>query len=94
MTLVANQRSELLISQCIMDMSIYQGYSNLFVFVDEMGCDRRDRYAYGIKGKATVKKRKLFRGKHVSAIVAITNEGVLDFNIVTSGVSAETFDHL
>ena len=65
----------------------------MFVFVDEMGCDRRDRYAYDIKGKATVKKRKLFRGKHVSAILAITNEGVLDFNIVTGGVSAETFDH-
>ena len=40
-TLVANQRSELLRSQYILDMSINQGCSNLFVFVDEMGCDRR-----------------------------------------------------
>ena len=29
----------------------------------------------------------------VFAIVAVTNEGVLDFNIVTGGISAETFDH-
>ena len=95
MTLVANQRSELLRSQYILDMSIYQGYSNLFVFVDEMGCDRRDRYqsfAYGIKEK-TMKKQNLFRGEHISAIVAMTNKGVLDFNIVTGGVSAETFDY-
>jgi len=47
MALVANQRSELLKS---LDVSIYQNYPELFVFVDEMGCDRRDRYrkfAYG-----------------------------------------------
>ena len=96
MTLVANQRSELLRSQYILDMSIYQGYSNMFVFVDEMGCDRRDRYrsfAYSIKGKTPMKKGNLFRGEHVSAIVAMTNERVLDFNLVTGGVSAETFDH-
>jgi len=52
-TLVSNQRSELLRSQYVLDMSIYQGYSDLFVFVDEMGCDRRDRYqkyAYCWKG--------------------------------------------
>ena len=92
MTLMANQRSELLRLQYILDMSIYQGCSNLFVFVDEMGCDRRDRYrsfAYGIKGKIPMKKWNLFRGEHVSAIVTITNEGVLNFNVVIGGVSAE-----
>jgi len=54
MALVADHRSELLRSQYILDVSIYQGYPDLFVFVDEMGCDRRDRYhtfAYSIKGK-------------------------------------------
>ena len=36
----------------------------------------------------------MFRGEYVSAIVAMTNEGVLDFNnIVAGGASAETFDH-
>ena len=33
------------------------------------------------------------RGKHVSGIVALSNEGVSDFNIVKGGVSAETSDH-
>jgi len=96
MTLVSNQRSELLRSQYVLDMSIYQGCSDLFVFIDEMGCDRRDRYrkyAYGLKGKAPTKQCNLFRGEHVSAIVAMTNKAVLDFSIVTGGVSAETFDH-
>ena len=97
MALVANQKSELLRSQYILDVSIYEDYPELFVFVDEMGCDRRDRYrkfAYGMKGKTPIKQRNLFRGEHVSAIVAMTNKGVLDFNTVTGGVSAETFDHL
>jgi len=35
----------------------------------------------------------LFRGEHVSAIVAMTNKGVLDFKTVSGGVSVETFDH-
>ena len=38
------QRSELLRSQYILGVSIYEDYPELFVFVDEMGCDRRDRY--------------------------------------------------
>ena len=50
-------------------------------------------FAYGIKGKTLIKKWNLHRGEHVSAIVAMTNTGVLYFNIVTSGVSAGTFDH-
>jgi len=92
MTLISNQRSELLRSQHILDMSIYQGYSysDLFVFVDEMGCDRMDRY-----WRCTLRKEQcnLFRGEHVFAIVAMTNKMVLDFNIVTGGISAYTFDH-
>ena len=35
----------------------------------------------------------MYRGEHVSAIVAMTNTGVLYFNIATRGVSAGTFDH-
>ena len=35
----------------------------------------------------------MFRGKHVFGIVALSNEGVSDFNIVKGGVSAETSDH-
>jgi len=56
----------------------------MFVFVDEMGCDKRGRYrryAYGLKGKGPIKQCNLFRGEHISAIVAMTNEMVLDFNI-------------
>ena len=97
MTLISNRRNELLRSQYVLDMSIYQGCSDMFVFVDEMGCDKRDRYrryAYGLKGKAPIKQCNLFRGEHVSAIVTMTNEMVLDFNIVTGGMSAETFDHI
>ena len=96
MTLISNRRNELLRFQYVLDMSIYQGCSDMFVFFDEMGCDKRDRYrryVYGLKGKAPIEQCNLFRGKHVSAIVAMTNEMVLDFNIVTGGVSTEIFDH-
>ena len=35
----------------------------------------------------------MYRGEHVSAVVAMSNKGVLYFNRVTRGVSAGTFDH-
>ena len=71
MKLAAQQRSELLRSQYIIDMSAYQGHPEFFIFVDEMGSDRRDRmrkFAYNLKGRPPVVEKFLFRGEHVSAI--------------------------
>jgi len=61
------------------------GYSDLFVFMDEMGCDKKDRYqsnVYGLKGKTPVICLEV-------TIVAMTNKIMLVFYIVTGGVSAD-----
>ena len=38
----AKQRSELLRAQYLIDVSVYKGYLELFVFIDETGSDQRD----------------------------------------------------
>ena len=96
MKLAAQQRSELLRSQYIIDMSVYQGHPEFFIFVDEMGSDRRDRmrkFAYNLKGRPPVVEKFLFRGEHVSAITAMTCDRILDCHTVIGGVTAENFDH-
>ena len=80
MKLAPQQRSELLRSQYIIDMSVYQGHPEFFIFVDEMGSDRRDRmrkFAYNLKGRPPVVEKFLFRGEHVSAFTAMTCDRIL-----------------
>ena len=96
MKLAAQQRSELLRSQYILDMSVYQGHPEFFIFVDEMGSDRRDRMrkiAYNLKGRPPVVEKFLIRGDHVSAITTMTCDRILDFHTVIGGVTTENFDH-
>ena len=52
----------------------------MFVWVDETGCDRRDqvrKYGYALRGERLVYHRFLYRGTRLSAIVAMTCEGVM-----------------
>ena len=42
MIITAKQRSDVLRTEYLLDMSIYKGHPELFVFVDETGTDRRD----------------------------------------------------
>ena len=66
----------------------------LFVWVDESGCDKRDqirRYGYALRGERPVYHRFLDRGKHVSAITAITSEGILALELTPGTVDACKF---
>ena len=52
----------------------------MFVWVDETGCDKRDqvrKYGYALRGERPVFHRFLNRGARLSAIVAMTCEGVI-----------------
>lgn len=96
MKLPAQQRSELLRSHYSLDMSVYQGHPEFFIFVDEMGSVRRDHmrtFAYNLKGRPPVVEKILFRGEHVSAITAMTCDRILDFHTVIGSVAPENFDH-
>ena len=65
------------------------------MFIDETGCDRRNairRYAYGLRGKPVRCQKLLVRGEHISAIAAMSVEGLLEVKIVRGGVTGEIFD--
>ena len=66
----------------------------MFVFIDETGSDSRDhirRFGYAIQGEASVYHRWLARGKRISAIAAISCDGLLECELVTGTVNGEVF---
>ena len=68
----------------------------MFVFVDETGADRRNclrRYGYSIRGRPAVSTKLLVRGQRVSAIAAISMEGLLDCYTYTTSVAGDNFKH-
>ena len=67
----------------------------MFVFVDETGADRRDcmrKFGYSLKGKRTRSQKLLSRGRHVSAIAAMSTSGMLDFHLAYTVDSSEFRD--
>ena len=96
MITTATQRSDQLRCEYLSDMSIYQGHPELFVFVDETGTDRRDimrKFAYSIRGKPATVSKLMVRGQRVSAVVGISNDGVLDFITSKSTNTSQSFQH-
>ena len=86
MVMVAKQRSDILRAEYLLDMKAFRGHSEMLVFVDETGADRRNclrKFGYSLRGKPAISKKLLVRGQRVSAIAAVTAEGVLDCYTVT-----------
>ena len=85
MQLIALQRDKELRSAFLSDVSIY----------NSIGCDRRDairRYGYGVRGKRVKCQKLLVRGERISAIAAMTTEGLLDVKIVRGSVTGDKFN--
>lgn len=64
------------------------------VFVDETGCDARNhirKFGYALKGEPPVYHRFLVHGKRVSAIAAISTDGLLGVELKTGTNNAESF---
>lgn len=56
----------------------------MLVFVDETGTDMRDnlgKYGYSVRGKSAISHKLAFCGCWVSAIVAMTSNGILDYKL-------------
>ena len=90
--LIAIQRDFELRALFTSDVSVYNQHN--LIFIDETGCDRRDairKYGYGLRGKPARCNKLLFRGERISAIVAMTNWGILDVKIVRGGVTGDDF---
>ena len=65
-----------------------------FVWVDETGSDARThirRFGYSLLGLPPVYTRLLARGKRISAIAAISSEGLLGVKLTYDTVNADTF---
>ena len=89
---VAAQRSEELRARYVTEVALYT--QEMLVFVDETGSDRRDamrKFGYSLRGQRCVAKRLLVRGERVSAIAAISIDGILDYKFVRGTNNGETF---
>lgn len=89
---VASQRSAELRGQFLSDISVYD--PDMFLFIDESGCDRRDamrRFGYSLVGKPARSHSLLVRGKRFSAIGILSSVGLLDVHLTSDTVNSETF---
>ena len=53
--ITAKQRSDVLRAEYMIDMQVYKGHPEFFVFIDETGADRQDsmrRFGYSLRGTA------------------------------------------
>ena len=67
---------------------------NQLVWVDETGSDNRDsirKFGYSLKGKPPVYNRFLHRGERISAICAMSTNGVLEYTFTKGTVNGEVF---
>ena len=69
----------------MVEMSIYDPGTCMFIWFDESGCDRRNstrKFTYTISGMCPVDHQILARGTRYSAITAATVNGVHDVMLV------------
>ena len=89
---VALQRNEEVRARYVVEVELYSPC--MFVFVDETGCDRRDsmrKFGYALRGRRCVAKKLLVRGERVSAITAITLNGILDYRFLRGTTNGDIF---
>ena len=67
---------------------------DFFVWVDETGCDLRTnirRFGYSLLGQSPQYTRLLTRGKRISAICAMSSEGLVGVEFKTDSVDSDAF---
>ena len=92
LALYALQRDDHLRLQFRGDVSLYRRES--LIFVDETGTDSKDAvrsYGYSLRGKPLKAQKLLVRGEHVSAIAAMSMDGIIALKTVRGGVSGDAF---
>ena len=89
---VALQQSEQFRARFISEVQLYR--TDMFVFLDESGTDRRDslrKFGYSMRGKRTRSHKLLVRGKRISVVAAMSTNGILDYRLAQGGVDAAEF---
>lgn len=89
---VAKQRSQACRSHFIAQILGFT--SDYFVWIDETGCDARNyvrKFGYSLKGLAPVSHRFIYRDKRISALTAISEEGLLAVELKHGTVNSDVF---
>ena len=92
MRYVALQRSSQFRADFMAEILQYR--RDQLVWVDETGCDRKDgmrKYGYAIRGKTPQLHRFLARGQRISAITALTKDGILATELRTGTTDSDKF---
>ncbi|XP_065908973.1 uncharacterized protein [Dysidea avara] len=92
MKIVSARQDKHLRETFAVDVSLYD--SSMLVFVDETGTDMRDslrKYGYSVRGKPITSHKLTCRGQRVSAIVAMTTTGILDYKLTKDTVDSDEF---
>ena len=66
----------------------------MFIWIDETGSDLKEmlrRYGYTLRGEHAVCHRLQVRGQWISAIAAISSDGLLGVELTTGSVNGEKF---
>lgn len=74
--------------------SVYTFPTEMFVWIDESGSDSKDqlrRYGYALRGERAVCRRLLVRGRRVSAIAAISSDGLTALELTDGTVDGDVF---
>ena len=89
---IALQRSVEYRGQFLAEVQFYD--VRQFVWVDETGSDdrnRRRKFGYSLRGEPPVCHHLLHRGRRISAIVAMSTDGVVTYDLVHGSVNGEKF---
>ena len=92
MTLIAKQRDAFLRTAFFQDMAIFKGHSDMSIFLDETGADRRNclgRFGYSIRGKP-ISHKILVQGQ-VNVLAAMSTSGILDCYSIPGSVDVAEF---
>lgn len=87
---IAAQRSDSLRGSFIAQVLLYR--RELFVWMDETGCDRRHcmrKFGYAIRGDTPTYHRILVRGQRISAVAAISADGLVAVDLESGSVDSE-----
>ena len=92
MQIVAKQRDEFERCRYVAELTVYK--ADMFIFLDETGCDRRNamrRYAYRLARPACQNTETVSKRSAPNSIAFMSAEGILDCKIVKSTVDGDLF---
>ena len=73
---------------------VYSFPTEMFVWIDESGSDSKDqlrRYGYALRGERAVCRKLLIRGRRISAIAAISSQGLVALELTDGTVNGDVF---